>query len=784
MITLKKIIVAKPDIVSKYKLFLEKGRILVFRAPCGFGKTSLADKMISNGGKRVMKISADCIGDEIYNTDEWDILYIDNLHTMHSDDAQLKLCTLIRDNPKKRFLILTRGAIPGWLIPFRLSGLMYEITAKEMFFDHDITKSFFEKSSLQLSDEETDVILRDTQGYPLAVALVGEHLKNGEEFDDKLRGELLHEIYMYFDEMIYRRFDLSTRKFLLKLAPFEKITAELAKIVSGDMNAGKMIAQLQNDSSMMLYDAPDTFCFWPLFHDFLVWEQDREYTEEQRRTLYSRCGLFYELNREYAEALEFYIKSGEKNKVSELLIKATKLHPGMGYYEEMEKYYTSLPDSEISASPSLMQGKSMLCALHADYDGSEKWYNRLKDFVMVRNGTDAAAKEAKSRLIWLDVALPQRGVGGLTDTIKTAFHLMTNKEVDIPPFSVTSALPSIMNGGKDFSDWSKIDDLLYATMRLPVAAVLGRDGIVLPECAIAESKFEKGEDVSSKMLTLVSRLSEVQSNGTPDIEFAVVGLLVRSQISHGRIGDARDALSAMRGRFEQRGLDRFMMNIDAMMCRIDMYCADMDKVEKWYQTKAPRDSINMRTLKRYQYFTEAMAELMLGDENAALLTVSPLEPYCEKCARHIDTIHLCILSAIAKQRLGDKAWIESIKRAIEIAEKYNFVHTIAAYGAAVLPLLSKCEQTSFVIKAVKAARVQAVYYPDFLKPKKLSAEKLTDAEMQVLYLICADKSNSEIGEILDIRLATVKSHVSHILQKLGANRRSEAKTIAEKLQII
>ena len=56
--------------------------------------------------------------------------------------------------------------------------------------------------------------------------------------------------------------------------------------------------------------------------------------------------------------------------------------------------------------------------------------------------------------------------------------------------------------------------------------------------------------------------------------------------------------------------------------------------------------------------------------------------------------------------------------------------------------------------------------------------------MQFLRLVCADKSNSEIGEILDIRLATVKSHVSHILQKLGATRRSEAKTIAERLHII
>lgn len=53
--------------------------------------------------------------------------------------------------------------------------------------------------------------------------------------------------------------------------------------------------------------------------------------------------------------------------------------------------------------------------------------------------------------------------------------------------------------------------------------------------------------------------------------------------------------------------------------------------------------------------------------------------------------------------------------------------------------------------------------------------------MQVLRLICADKSNAEI---LSIRVSTVKSHVSSVLSKLGVNRRSEARTAAKKLWLI
>lgn len=100
-----------------------------------------------------------------------------------------------------------------------------------------------------------------------------------------------------------------------------------------------------------------------------------------------------------------------------------------------------------------------------------------------------AGKQARGRLAWLDISLPQRGAEGLTTIIPAVFRLLTDKEVTLPAFSITSALPSLMNGGKDFSAWSKKDDLLYKTIRVPVEVILGKDGVGLADYAVAESKF-------------------------------------------------------------------------------------------------------------------------------------------------------------------------------------------------------------------------------------------------------------------------------------------------------
>jgi DNA-binding NarL/FixJ family response regulator len=61
---------------------------------------------------------------------------------------------------------------------------------------------------------------------------------------------------------------------------------------------------------------------------------------------------------------------------------------------------------------------------------------------------------------------------------------------------------------------------------------------------------------------------------------------------------------------------------------------------------------------------------------------------------------------------------------------------------------------------------------------------LTEREIDVLRLIGAGNSNKQIADQLSIGEATVKSHVTNILSKLGANDRAHAVTIGLKRGII
>ena len=195
----------------------------------------------------------------------------------------------------------------------------------------------------------------------------------------------------------------------------------------------------------------------------------------------------------------------------------------------------------------------------------------------------------------------------------------------------------------------------------------------------------------------------------------------------------------------------------------------------------------MHSMKRYQYITQAMAELALGEERSALLTLSPLEPYFHTCSRYIDSIHLHAVCAIARFRLKENRWQEHLEKALMTASEFGFIRTISQFGAAILPLLERLQWNGSPLywsKLTKSTRAQATFYPDYLRPRRDMSAPLSATELQVLRLLCANKSNAEIGQILDIKLATVKTHVSNILNKLGLSRRSEVKDAAQRLHLI
>lgn len=80
------------------------------------------------------------------------------------------------------------------------------------------------------------------------------------------------------------------------------------------------------------------------------------------------------------------------------------------------------------------------------------------------------------------------------------------------------------------------------------------------------------------------------------------------------------------------------------------------------------------------------------------------------------------------------------------------------------------ERVELVCSAVGTVRVIALREPEGVEP----AHTLTPRERQVLLLVARGLTNTRIAERLDVSPATVRTHMEHVLRKLGVRSRSQA----------
>ena len=114
-----------------------------------------------------------------------------------------------------------------------------------------------------------------------------------------------------------------------------------------------------------------------------------------------------------------------------------------------------------------------------------------------------------------------------------------------------------------------------------------------------------------------------------------------------------------------------------------------------------------------------------------------------------------------------------------IVEQATVVDAVRAGAIGYLLKDAQSDELCRAIKAAAAGQVQlspqaAAHLLSELRTPDVTEVSLTDREMDVLRLLALGKSNKDISQSLHIAEPTTKTHVSHILDKLGVSSRAQA----------
>jgi LuxR family maltose regulon positive regulatory protein len=703
------------------------------------------------------------------------IVIIDDLSRLSDEESKQYILELLYHSGKLVVLI-GRGVLPGWLEGAAVELSMIMAGEIDLEFDEEAIGSYFEQNKVNLDERDISRVVKSASGYPLFVVLLSQRISEGLSPNEAVFQEVKLEIFRYFDNAVFLSWDERIRKMMLMLCPYEEFSAELAAWVSGEDDAAELLEYCRSLSAFLNIRDEQNYYLTGYARKFLNWKRKLLYTEKEEKENYSRVARFYELHGDIEKTMECYLRAGDNEKIRDLLIRNSKLNPGVGDYFSMRKYYQLLPEELILDNPILISGISMMYSVLLMPEESERWYEELKK-AGAREKDLARKKEIKIRLAYLDIALPHRGIRNMVDIIKNTAIYCMNISVDMPEFSVTSNLPSVMNGGLDFCEWSKRDRELSLLLYGSIDVVLGRFAKGLVDIALSESRFEKGDEKASEVLSGLNRgYMQADIGGKIEMCFVSTAIQVKQHLIRGQMDIGRELIEKFKRKVVKEEAKQLQSNLNAFEVWFSLYSGKSEKAEQ-YLKEAPQEQVEFCSLDRYLYLVKIRCLIALDKKEMALSLIERLNIYFEKYERIYMWMENQFLKAILLYRMGDPDWERVFEKAYTKAEEYHFVRIISLEGGAMLPLLEHAgvyKETAFFEQVLKETKRLSRTYPGYLKKQRSDKVKLTEKEFMILQAMCQGETTEEICSEHGFTYSGLKYHNRNIYRKLNVSTRSEA----------
>ena len=765
----------------------------------GSGKTTLVSRYL--GTRKYMLVDAggirpDDLVIEVSNARK--IIVIDNLHELSWGDVDTvreQIIELIR-REDVWVILVGRCPVPPWLSAVRFQEGFYVVDSKLLMFSLEDIKKYAEYAGFSMNEAQVQRLYYETTGLPLAVEMC--HIKYMEmactskmtddmynDFSRRVEDEMCN----YLEYHVYDNWDVEMQEFLMEISVVDEFTTKQAEMITGRSDSELLIERAKWLGNFMTsrVDKDGNTQYQLQFYMRVSMRRrlKRKYEKERIRGLYENAGLFYRLNGDIRKALEMYENAGVTERIVSILVDNARHAANSGYYYDLKKYYLELPDHVIEKSPELMCGMSMLQSLLLNPDESERWYDRLKLYADENQGS--ARKNAKGLLLYLDIGLPHRGSVDVLKLLKSAYTMVFNKEVRIQEWSVTSNLPSMMNGGKDFCEWSKRDRELASKVGRIVEFVLGKYGKGLVNLALAESFLEKSGD-NYEVATLAAKgRMQAEAGGKIEQCFVADGILAWLHLQNGKPQEALEVLNGIEEKDEKEEGQNLLPNIYAFETRCSLYRGDRAYVTEWMEN-APDENVEFRIYDRFIYLTKVRVYLQSGRNEQAYSLLTKLRYYAEMMSRTYIGIECGVLMAVALQRLKNDDWKMAMCHVIDTAMEYSFTRVISREGAAVNTLINTCgwkvekdgaddkeiaTRRAYFRQLQKETESMTRYYPGYMKAG-VDDVQLSETATAILKLQAEGLSRQKIADRLSMSEANVKYHLNQVYRKLGVTDKAGA----------
>ena len=232
-------------------------------------------------------------------------IFIDDFHLLTDSYISDFLCTLANRMPGNVHLIVASRDrfLPAAEI-VRLGGKVYQIGTEHLRLNHKELAIYAHRCGTDLSDAQVESLLYSSEGWFSAIYLNLRTLSERGELPDRKS-----DIYSMFNAAMIDPLPEKLQGFLAVMGLADEFSVEMARFVTGDSNAHKLILVLTEQNAFVKC-LPDGVTF--RFHHMMKECAERRFRmlEKEKQLFYlERFGLWYENCGQYLHAIISYRRS-------------------------------------------------------------------------------------------------------------------------------------------------------------------------------------------------------------------------------------------------------------------------------------------------------------------------------------------------------------------------------------------------------------------------------------------------------------------------------------------
>ena len=756
-------------------------------------------------------------------------LVIDDVHELRSSEGlrQLELL-LMRAPPGLRFVLATRHDLRLGLHRLRLEGELTEIRAADLRFTLDEARVLFGAAGISLSDTALGALYKRTEGWAAGLRLAALSLA-GHDDPDRFAAEFSgseRTVAEYLLAEVLDRQPEPVRRLLLRTSVLDRVNGELADVLTGGSGGERILQQLERAGAFVVaLDARRSwFRYHQLFADLLQLEL-RGSAPGELAALHAAAAGWYDEHGYLVEAVRHAQAAGDWALAARVLSDHWVGFGLNGLGATAHELLARFPASVIAADAELAARMAGDELARGSLEEAERY------LALAARGLESVPADRRGRSQVFLAAMGMRFArqrGDLATVAEQAQQLMSpGRAADPARLGVGQdlrALALIELGIAELWTVGFDEADRHLEQGIALAHQLGRPFLEVTGLAhwaqlASWRSFALGAQRSTQAIELAGRHGWTEEpvvgvahlalgmamvalgrleEGERSLEQAERTVRAEAELAAGmRLRYARGLLAVVTGRPEAalgafRAAERLAgLHVTEHTLTRRLRSHTLQTLVRLGQTQRveqalaemngpERDSGQMRN---------AMAVLRLAQANPEAATVA-LAPVIDGSVplpnAHLWEVQAWLLEAIARDALGDAgAARRALERALHLAKPEDLLFPFLLDPAPGLLERHRRTGTAHAVLISEILNVLAGRKPDSQsrEPQHLR-EPLSDAEIRVLRYLPTKLSVPEIADQLYLSVNTVKTHMRHLYDKLGAHRRHEAVEQARALGLL